>query len=357
MRTIRVRALYTRYPHLGAHSGFQQFCRHLSPERVRASLQPVSDGDQDWPLPSNPISRWLRRVGERDMSWYRLSDLHAEMRSAAAALLQFTDVVHYLDGEHTAQYLPRWNRRWPAARVRTVATFHQPPALLGQLVSRRTVSSIDLVTLVSPTQEPFFREYLPARRVRTILHGVDADFFRPRAPESGQSAGRRFRCVTAGHWMRDWQAVRAVIELLGRGQDIEFHLITSRDTGISERHNVTVHRHVDDESLRRLYQEADLLFLPLVDSTANNSLLEGLACGLPVVSTRLPSVMAYVGEDAAELIENNDPDALTLAILGLRDDRIRRARMGAAARARAEALAWPSVAPQIERAYADVMER
>ena len=42
-----------------------------------------------------------------------------------------------------------------------------------------------------------------------------------------------------------------------------------------------------------LYQGADLLLLPLIDATANNTLLEGLACGLPVLASDLTGVRDY----------------------------------------------------------------
>lgn len=350
MTPIRVRAFYTRYPHWGAYAGGHQVCRHMDAARVDVSLQPVSDSDADWPLPASPLNTRLRtRFARRGMAWYKLSDLAAEMRAIPACMTGGLDVVHYLDAEHTAHYLPGWLKRarWP--RVKTVGTFHQPPELLPDLVNRDIVSQLDLVLVVSPSQEAFFRAVMPAERVRTLLHGVDADFFRP---GGARRPGARFMCITAGHWMRDWNAVRAVVETLAAEPDIEFHIVTNRDTGLSGLGNVTQHVDVDDEALRRLYQQADALFLPLVNATANNSLLEGMACGLPVISTEMTSVRAYTGEGPAILVEGNDPGRLARALLELRGDVARRERMAQASRARAEALAWPRIAPQWERTYA-----
>ena len=67
MTPVRVRAFYTRYPHWGAHTGFQQLRAHLSPERVHVSFRAVSDSDADWPLPGGPLNTGLRRALSRGM--------------------------------------------------------------------------------------------------------------------------------------------------------------------------------------------------------------------------------------------------------------------------------------------------
>lgn len=352
---LRVRAFYTRYPHWGAHAGIHQLCRYFDPAEVDVALRGVPDNDDDWwrwcPLPV-VNSRLRAFVQRRGMAYYKLSDLAAELHTWPGAFSGTIDVVHYLDAEHGVTFLPRWI----AARRRravTVGTFHQPPALLRELVSQKVAATLDMVLVVSPTQEAFFRECLPPERVRSILHGVDADFFRP--ADGPREAGRPFRCITAGHWLRDWTAVRAVVERFQGDRHVEFHVVTNRDTGLAGFDNVVVHVDVDDESLRRLYQEADALLLPLIDATANNCLLEGLASGLPVVSSDIPSVATYLGGTPARLVAGNDPAALADAVRELRDDEPLRSRMGAASRARAEELAWSRVAPAIAEVYHELV--
>jgi glycosyltransferase involved in cell wall biosynthesis len=115
--------------------------------------------------------------------------------------------------------------------------------------------------------------------------------------------------------------------------------------------NVTLYRGIDDDTLLKLYQQSDILFLPLVQSTANNALLEGIACGLPVVSTYLPSVKAYVPGREAILIKDNDPKQFVDAILHLAHNPSDRKIMGQEARKRAEELDWRTIAPQYEGIY------
>jgi glycosyltransferase involved in cell wall biosynthesis len=352
---IRVRAVYTRYPHCGAHSGFRQLLTFLDPRLCRVDAYAASDGDDDLPLPFAALREQVRRrIRRRGMEWYKLSDLAAELRALPGCLTQRTDVVHFLDAEHSAQYLPRWVRRWSSTRTKVVATFHQMPEMLERLVSRDVVATIDRITVVSPAQLPFFSGFVPRERVQVLLLGVDTDFFRPgETPHDS----RAFTTITTGHWLRDWSAMRAVAMRLAAEPGLVFHVVTDRPTGLDDLPNVVIHRRVDDATLLSLYQAADCLLLPLVDATANNSLVEGIACGLPVVSTDLTSVRAYVSGDEAILVEGNGADRIADALLHLRRHPDLRTRMGAAARRRAVELSWPRVARDYERLYAGVAGR
>jgi glycosyltransferase involved in cell wall biosynthesis len=346
---VRVRVVYTRYPHWGAHSGANQFVRYLDPAEYRVHVHASSDSDDDLPLRHERLRELLRRrVRRGGMGWYKLSDLNAELRALPGCLVGGTRIVHFLDAEHSAQYLPAVLRRARVARGRTVATYHQPPELLDGLVSGHVVAELDHVTVVSPTQLDYFRQFLPADRVEVVPHGIDTDFFVPRA---GARDDGVFRCISVGHWLRDWDAVGAVARAFRGRRDVEFHVVTTHPTGLEGVENVIIHRGVSDDALARLYQQADVLFLPLTGATANNALLEGIASGLPVLSTDLPAVRAYLPGREAILTERGDVRTLSDALLYLRCDPDARVAMGASARARAEALSWRAVAPRIAGIY------
>ena len=216
------------------------------------------------------------------------------------------------------------------------------------------ISKLDQVILVSPEQAAFFEPILGSDRIRVILHGIDTQYFTPGDRSNGK---KRFRCITVGHYLRDFRAVREVAVRLADHRDIEFHVVTSRETGLEGLANVTIHKNVDDDMLLKLYQESDVLFLPLLSSTANNALLEGIACGLPVVSSFLPSIRAYLPGREAILIKDNDPEELAESILYLLRNPAEVARMAGDARRRAEELSWQNITPQYEAAYASVINQ
>src|SRR6266850_3703369 len=102
---MRIRFEYTRYAHWGGRSGYNQFVHHLNPQHFQTQLHPTSHGDADlnWLRPMWPIIKRLLRRGR--VPWYSLSDLNAEILAIAACLAGRTDIVHFLDGDHSPQFL------------------------------------------------------------------------------------------------------------------------------------------------------------------------------------------------------------------------------------------------------------
>ena len=59
------------------------------------------------------------------------------------------------------------------------------------------------------------------------------------------------------------------------------------------------------------------LVLPLLDATANNVVVEALACGLPVVTTDLPNAGDYLNERCSMVVPPKNPQKLAETILSL----------------------------------------
>jgi glycosyltransferase involved in cell wall biosynthesis len=114
---------------------------------------------------------------------------------------------------------------------------------------------------------------------------------------------------------------------------------------------------IEDAALAGLYRAADVLFLPLIESTANNALLEGIASGLPAVVTDLAAVRAYLPGHEGVLVSGNRPEGFIDALTWLAGDADARVKMGQRARARAQALAWPHQVRQYETLYQEAFAR
>jgi len=275
----------------------------------------------------------------------------AELSAFRHCWRRTVDIIHYLDGEHSAQYLPRVWKTLGKTRPKLIATYHQPPELLDKLIDKRMIPMLDCITVVSTEQIPFFAKLTDEKRVRLILHGIDTDFFKPTAY---QKRNDEFRCITVGHYLRDFGVLCEVARRLIPYRNIEFHIVSSYAEGLGGLPNVRVYSGIGDSELLRLYQQSDALFLPLVQSTANNALLEGIACGLPVLSTYLPSVKEYLPGEEAILVKNNDPRLFIESILYLLSNITDCKRMAKAARKRAEKLDWRNIGPKYEDIYSSV---
>jgi len=348
-----IRIIRTRYPHWGIYSGINQFVKYIDRNKYNIDMRVVSDSDDDFPIQNTAVRDWLRRlVQKRGMQWYKLSDLAAEIKVFQNFLLEKVDIIHYLDGEHTAQYSP-WLCKLPRKiRPKMVATYHQPPELLDSLIIKDVIRRLDYITVVSPDQVSYFKEFVTPHKIQVVLHGIDTNYFKP---GNALKDKNKFKCITVGHWLRDFKTVREVAEKLVAYKDIEFHIVSSQATEVENLKNVTIYRGVDDDRLLKLYQQSDILFLPLIQSTANNAILEGIACGLPVVSTYLPSVKAYLPGNEAVLIKDNNPQQFVDAILHLVHNTEDRDEMAQAARKRAEELDWRNITPQYEAIYSKLI--
>jgi MMP alpha-(1->4)-mannosyltransferase len=85
-----------------------------------------------------------------------------------------------------------------------------------------------------------------------------------------------------------------------------------------------------------LFQRADVVCLPTHVDAVPWAVVEALACGVPVVATRVGSIAEMVGPRSGLLVAPGDIRGLREALHTIVEDPARRSAMGAAARDRAE---------------------
>lgn len=109
---------------------------------------------------------------------------------------------------------------------------------------------------------------------------------------------------------------------------------------------------LDREQIVALYHEADIAVNPSLVDNMPNSVLEALACGLPVVSTDVGGVPFVVQHDGtALLVPARDPVAMQAAIARLLRDPALAARLREEGLRLAQGFGWSQVAPQWLQAY------
>jgi glycosyltransferase involved in cell wall biosynthesis len=110
------------------------------------------------------------------------------------------------------------------------------------------------------------------------------------------------------------------------------------EIGVAERVHFLGERQTE---LTAFYHASDLFVLPSVERSEAFGIvqIEAMAAGKPVVCTELGTGTSFVNQDGVTgwVVPSRDPDALAHAIIRLLEDASMRARMGSAARDRANA--------------------
>jgi glycosyltransferase involved in cell wall biosynthesis len=112
------------------------------------------------------------------------------------------------------------------------------------------------------------------------------------------------------------------------------------------------HAGLSDEELRNVYQKASLLFIPYFNCTASCALVESMACGLSIVSSRVGGIPDYTDSSFAELLPIGDVNGFTEAIINLIENPGKLKEKSMLARKYAEdKFAWPRIANKTIEIY------
>jgi sugar transferase (PEP-CTERM/EpsH1 system associated) len=194
-------------------------------------------------------------------------------------------------------------------------------------------------------------------RLRTICNGVDVERFRPAGETHRESVlPRGFACgdglligsVGRLEAVKDQLTlVRAFSELCRQRPDERgLRLVLVGDGSLRPQiDQLVVEQGIEDrvwlagsrEDVPQLLSALDVFVLPSLAEGISNTILEAMACALPVVATRVGGNEELVREgETGFLVPRADPQAMARALLAYVDDATLRHEHGSAARKRAE---------------------
>jgi glycosyltransferase involved in cell wall biosynthesis len=223
--------------------------------------------------------------------------------------------------------------------------------ILGELWSTRTIrhtdlelSLADLILAPSPfVRDDLLRRGIPPDRLVLLPYGVDVDRFSPCERDNRPGPIRLLYVGQVGYR----KGLPYIAEALRRLEmdPSSFRVVgpVVKQSRILERrlHDVDYVGKVQHGQLTAQYHEADVFLLPSLSEGMGLVVLEAMATGLPVVVTRESGYDGVV-RDGVEgfIVSARDSEAIARRLEILAADGDLRARMGRAARRRAEEFSW-----------------
>ncbi len=225
------------------------------------------------------------------------------------------------------------------------------------------------------------RLYLvPATRVNYIPNGVDTHIFHPGGPDAGlmnrlgilesepvilvprrldpkngiENAIRAF-----GHVVR--QVPNAKLILLGFGMGTSdpgytqriLSLLSQLDLGS----RVVRHPGLSHKEMALAYRSATVAVIPSLWEATSLSALESLACGTPVIASRIGGLPDLIDDTCGVLVDPGNEHALARAMLELLTDEAARARLGQGGIQRSSRYSWSQIAVNTKSVYEQALMR
>lgn len=194
----------------------------------------------------------------------------------------------------------------------------------------------------------------PLPRVRVIPHGVSEDFRREPHASTSAAKERELRCLyvsNADLYKHQWQVVRAIAQLrrtgvpvrlallgggAGRGQALLDQALAEEDP---QRRFVDVLGAVPHREIPAHLARADLFIFASSCENMPNTLVEAMAAGMPIASSRR-GPMPEILQDAGCYFDPEDPGSIAQAVARLAADANLRAELAHKAHALAANYSW-----------------
>lgn len=216
---------------------------------------------------------------------------------------------------------------------------------------REKIDAAAFAVMISEYNRRLVLEECPGsdpRKLHVLHCGADTDLF---TPGETSAAGKSLSIVCVGSFIEvkgHRFLVEAVKLLRARGVEVRCHLVgdgpgrrdlSSRIANAGLESVVVMHGSLPRPGVARLMGSADVVVQPSVPTRRGSregipvSLMEGMACGLPAVASRISGIPELVDDgENGYLVPPADPAALAGALEKLAMDPELRRRMGLAAR-------------------------
>ncbi len=320
--------------------------RQLAPAVV-----PGVSGPRRLPLPRRPlIAAWERGLGPSPgpVDVVHAPTLLFPPRRRRPVVVTLHDAVPWTHPETLTPRGVRWHRA----------------------MAERAARTADAVVVPTQAVAESLRGHLALPRVRVIGEGV-AEIL-GRTPPDAADRARRLGLPTSGYLLslatiEPRKGLDVLLRALAEPGAPDLPLLVVGQPGWGGVDPLAVAAEVglpparvrltgrlSDEDLSVVLDRATALVVPSRAEGFGLPVLEGMAAGVPVVTSEDPAILE-VGGEAVAAAPTGDPGALAAVLRTVVDDAALRSRMTECGRRRAGAFTWDRAAEQLEALYAELV--
>jgi D-inositol-3-phosphate glycosyltransferase len=297
------------------------------------------------------------------------------------------DVVHshyWLSGRLGLLFADRWG-------VPLVSTFHTLAQLKNRVaesaaereqavrsdIERRTMAGSDrIVALTAVDRQQMIRHYGALAPIVVIPGGVDLERFQPQARREARAAlglGPSDKVILFVGRIQRLKGPEVLLRALARLSDLDARLLVvgGRPGSSDEAREITRLQHlavklgvgertrfvgaVAHEELPRYYSAADVSAMPSSYESFGLVAVESLACGTPVVATRVGGLSSIVRDgETGLLVPWRDAGLFAERLRRVLEDETLRTELASRARESVLTYGWDRVAEEHLQLYSDI---
>lgn len=263
--------------------------------------------------------------------------------------------------------LSRWFHRAPIlATLQGSDIFVVTKHPVGAFLTRQVLMRCDGITVLSRALQAATAAIgVPKEQMRIVPNGVDTGRFRP--PRDGEREnlilyvgtfierkGIRYLLDAMRDILKEVPDCRLV--LIGEGPEESVLKKHAEDLGVSDE-TAFIGFQPQDEIVEWM-QKARVLILPSLEEGMGVVLLEAMACGTPVVGSRIGGIQDVVTPDVGALVPAADPQALAEAVRRILAEPAKWDEMSLAARERvANQYDWDQIGSQFVELYRSLLSQ
>jgi glycosyltransferase involved in cell wall biosynthesis len=236
--------------------------------------------------------------------------------------------------------------------------------ILGPLLFKPIWRNAALLVACSEGLKQRALQFLSDVSIDVISNGIDLDRFNP---EEDSKSSEVLRLLTVGR-LSITKRIDILIDTIrilhNDGYNVCFTIIGGgklekklkqivSEANLSDIVEIT--GRIDAEKMPQVYRQNDIFISASMQEGMSNAMLEAMASGLPIITTRCEGVEELI-KDNGFIAENAQAEKIAEAVKKLAVDRELCKKMSAAARKQAEKFGWDKVAQEYIERYKKILE-